>query len=200
MAKAKCNRCDRRFSNLRLRCPYCGAHRSKKTVRKEQEEMSRSKFIIGGVILLILIAAAVVLVVTSLYNNPQQNLDDNTNLMQPYNEDDGVTSVDNNNNNDNPNVGTAAGNENPTEQGIKSVNIVRDGEVQTDITMHEGDTYEFSYETNPAGSEEIPVWTSDDSSIAVVLQNGQVTAVGEGSTFINVTVGGKTGSMVVRVK
>ena len=65
--------------------------------------------------------------------------------------------------------------------------------------MQAGTTEEFSYVTNPAGTDELAIWTSDDESVAVVLQNGQVTAIGEGTTNINVKVGGQKGIMIVRV-
>jgi predicted nucleic acid-binding Zn-ribbon protein len=199
MAKIQCGRCDRRYSSLRLKCPYCGAHRSKKTIRREQNDVSGTKFLIGGLALLLLIAAVVVVVVISLRNGePLEEPTTEAETQQTeYVQDEGVVSVEGNSaeKTDTKQAEEAA------EQlaQIVSVNITQDGQVIEDTTMQAGTTEEFSYVTNPAATDELAIWTSDDESVAVVLQNGQVTAVGEGTTNINVKVGGQKGIMIVRV-
>lgn len=199
MAKIQCGRCDRRYSSLRLKCPYCGAHRSKKTIRREQNDVSGTKFLIGGLALLLLIAAVVVVVVISLRNGePLEEPTTEAETQQTeYVQDEGVVSVEGNSaeKTDTKQAEEAA------EQlaQIVSVNITQDGQVIEDTTMQAGTTEEFSYVTNPAGTDELAIWTSDDESVAVVLQNGQVTAIGEGTTNINVKVGGQKGIMIVRV-
>lgn len=50
----------------------------------------------------------------------------------------------------------------------------------------------------PSGVTDIPVWKSSDTSVAVV-QDGVVTAVGEGETTVTVDVGSKSASCVVTV-
>jgi len=201
MAKIQCGRCDRRYSSLRLKCPYCGAHRSKKTIRREQNDVSGTKFLIGGLALLLLIAAVVVVVVISLRNGepleePTTNTQTETQQTE-YVQDDGVVSVEG----ESTEPAETKPAEETTEQlsQIVSVNITQDGEVIEDTTMQAGTTEDFSYITNPTGTDELAIWTSDDESVAVVLQNGQVTAVGEGTTNINVKVGGQKGIMIVRV-
>ena len=198
MAKIQCGRCDRRYSSLRLKCPYCGAHRSKKTIRREQNDVSGAKFLIGGLALLLLIAAVVVVVVISLRNGEPLDEPTETQTQQTdYVQDDGVVSVEG----DSAETTDSKPAEETIDQlsQIVSVNVTQDGEVIEDTTMQAGTTEQFSYETNPTGTDELAIWTSDDESVAVVLQNGQVTAVGEGTTNINVKVGGQKGIMIVRV-
>ena len=192
MAKIQCGRCDRRYSSLRLKCPYCGAHRSKKTVRREENEVTGTKFLIGGLVLLLLIAAVVVVVVISLNSDKPVNEPASTEETETYAQDEGVKSV----------TGDTAEPEKTVETAsneIVSVSVVQDGEVVEDTTMTAGTTEEFSYETNPTGVDELAVWSSDDESVAVVLQNGTVTAVGEGTANITVKVGNQKGTMIVRV-
>ena len=194
MARVKCNRCDRHYSGMRLKCPYCGAHRSKKTVRKEQEEMSNSKFVIGGIVLIALIVAVVVLIIVSTRGGQPEAENETPQQTEEFTQDDGVESVE----------GTVDVEEEPvvedTEDQITSVNIVRNGEIKTDVTFYVGDTYAYTCQTEPAETEELAVWSSDNEAVAVVLQNGEVTALSEGEANITVTIGGQSASMLVRVK
>lgn len=206
MARIKCSRCDRHYSGMRLKCPYCGAHRSKKTVRKEQEEMSNSKFLIGGIILIALIVAVAILIIISASGSkPADKAENNNQNDQLYSQDDGVLSVDGTITNNDSNTDGSQPDDNkdsendPAEPVINSVSIVRNGEVKTDVTFYIGDTYGYSYETDPADADETAVWSSDNEDVAVVLQNGEVTALSEGIANITVTVGGKSASMIVRV-
>ena len=63
--QAKCSRCDRIYSGLRTRCPYCGARRRKKGKRTEDTDTAPWKMIIGGLLMLVLIAAVIVLLVNT---------------------------------------------------------------------------------------------------------------------------------------
>ncbi len=73
MAEVKCGRCDRRYSSLKSRCPYCGARRNKNGKHTENESNALAKLLIGIVILLLLVVAVVVLILSSLKanKNPQ---------------------------------------------------------------------------------------------------------------------------------
>ncbi len=63
--QVKCGRCDRTYSGLRSRCPYCGARRHKKGKRTTDGDNSTWKLIIGVLLIVVLIAAVVVILVTS---------------------------------------------------------------------------------------------------------------------------------------
>ena len=193
MAKVKCNRCDRRYSSMRLKCPYCGAHRSKNTVRREREDISGAKYLVGALIFLILIAAVVALVVTSMRSGGKTN-EPETPVGTEFTQDEGVNSVENENA---PDTQTDV-----TEEKVEitAVKILKDGEEQEEIELAMGETCELTCKTEPVETDDLAVWTSDDESIAVVMQNGQVTAVGEGTTAINVKVGEKTASVIIRVQ
>lgn len=201
MARIKCNRCDRFYSGMHLKCPYCGAHRSKNTVRKEQEEMSNSKLMVGGIILIALIVAVVILIIVSLSGNKPAENDNTTPETPDFTQSEGVDSIDGTAEGDDTEDGTnPEDDQTANEPVIESVSIVLNGTEKTDVSVRVGDKYDFDFETEPATTDEVAIWSSDDENVAVVMQNGEVSAVGSGTTFINVTVGGKTGSMVVRVK
>lgn len=68
--QVKCSRCDRKYSGLRTRCPYCGARRYARSKRAAQEDNSMWKVVVGVLLLVVLIAAVVVLIVTSANDTP----------------------------------------------------------------------------------------------------------------------------------
>ena len=94
ISDVKCGRCDRRYSGLRARCPYCGARRGKRGKHANDADNSKGKLIIGLLLILVLIVAVVVLVVTSINEkNRQQEQQNNEEQHQNFVDDDDVTSV-----------------------------------------------------------------------------------------------------------
>ena len=65
ISDVKCGRCDRRYSGLRSRCPYCGARRGKRGKHADDSDNSKAKILIGSLLILVLIVAVVVLIITS---------------------------------------------------------------------------------------------------------------------------------------
>ena len=68
--QAKCSRCDRKYSGLRTKCPYCGARRYVKSNRAVPNDNSTWKVILGILLLVVLIVAVVVLIATSGNTEP----------------------------------------------------------------------------------------------------------------------------------
>ncbi|MCR4809534.1 MAG: Ig-like domain-containing protein [Prevotella sp.] len=63
----------------------------------------------------------------------------------------------------------------------------------TSKTIEQGETFTATYTLTPSNATTKVTWSSDNESIATVTQNGIVTGVGVGSTFINVeTANGKS--------
>ena len=65
ISDVKCGRCDRRYSGLRNRCPYCGARRGKRGKHADDSDNSKAKIMIGSLLILVLLVAVIVLVITS---------------------------------------------------------------------------------------------------------------------------------------
>ena len=61
IAEVKCARCDRKYSGVRSRCPYCGARRIGRGKYSEEADDSRGKMLIGILIMAVLVVAAGVL-------------------------------------------------------------------------------------------------------------------------------------------
>ena len=68
--QAKCSRCDRKYSGLRTKCPYCGARRYVKSNRAVPNDNSMWKVILGILLLVVLIVAVIVLIATSGNTEP----------------------------------------------------------------------------------------------------------------------------------
>ena len=214
ISDVKCSRCDRRYSGLRTRCPYCGARRSQKGKRTSEDENSGLKIIIGALLILVLVIAAVVLIVTSnSKENDDNNADDNKNNVQDnnsdYNANDGVTSIDDPDDVNPPNTGiteNVPGENDDTNQPVNdvkvdSVTITYAGSATADFTMKVTESLNLGYKVSPEGYEPTQVtWASSDENIFVVLQSGKVTAVGAGTAELTVTVDGVSAKCVVRVK
>ena len=70
----------------------------------------------------------------------------------------------------------------------------------TSKTIEQGETFTATYTLTPSNAQTTVTWSSDNESIATVTQEGVVTGVGVGSTFINVeTANGKTASCKLTV-
>lgn len=67
-------------------------------------------------------------------------------------------------------------------------------------TLSIGDTVTLTANVEPSSASSTTVdWTSSDTNVATVDENGKVTAVGYGTATITATVGGKTAQCVVNV-
>ncbi|MBR6951310.1 MAG: SH3 domain-containing protein [Oscillospiraceae bacterium] len=64
VSDVKCGKCDRRYSGLRARCPYCGARRGKAGKHANKGGNTTGKLIVGLILILLLIAAVVFLILT----------------------------------------------------------------------------------------------------------------------------------------
>lgn len=210
----KCGRCDRRYSVLRGKCPYCGARRSKAGKRVGGSDSSTWKLVVGLLILLVLIVAVVVLLVTTLAgeeSNKPPVIDDEG---PTYNQGDGVDNLDDDNDPDLPDEPiipdepTTPDDSADVGQAITSVIMKCFGselsksagtDANYDISMGVGDVLNISYETTPVVEDADVKWESADENIIMVLQSGQVTAVGTGTTKLTLTVNGATAVCIVRV-
>lgn len=208
--EVKCPRCDRKFSGLRGRCPYCGTRRRSKGKRVSASDNSFWKLLISAVLLLVLIIAVVVLIVSALGDNNAEQEDD---TKDKYTADDGVQSV----------IGDEEDEEEPDtpddpvtqepEPVVPTVDAVRlepswGGELTKyngdgyhyDVTMKAGDKLTLVCKILPEDCEETPIWETDNDSVIIVMQSGEITAVGKGSATLSVTVGNITIKALVRVK
>ncbi len=197
--EVKCGRCDRKYSSIRSRCPYCGARKNrdgKDSSSGKNVQNNRLQFIIGVIVFIIIILAVIILVSASLKNREPEGADPSENP--------GVVSVDGNESappSDEP-VDTPPPTFVPTDPPatpapvVNSITLNRD-----DFTMFKvGETFQMTATLSPAGTEAEIIWISEDDNVVTVDQDGLVTAVDRGTTIVSATAGGITEECIVRVR
>lgn len=180
--QVKCGRCDRTYSGLRSRCPYCGAHRHKKGKRVSDGDNATWKLIIGILLIVVLIAAVVVILVTS----PKENEGDEGGGKTPPNgSQDGVD--------DQPGKdpdGSPTG-----DDTVKITVTAADGSEPRSLTVNVGEAVELTAAVTPDTVTDAPVWASSDESIVKIEAADEtglkynVSGVAAGTAAVTVTVG-----------
>ncbi|MBO6010320.1 MAG: Ig-like domain-containing protein, partial [Oscillospiraceae bacterium] len=184
--EVKCGRCDRRYSSIRSRCPYCGARKTNTDRKAEGGSASKGssqkwQLIVGAVILVIIIIAIILLVAHALKNKDIK--DDNPKTTSSLvNPDDGITSL------------TPDPTPTPTPT-VTSITLNR-----TDFTLNAiGAQWQMTATTSPAASGAEITWYSEDESVAIISETGMVTAINRGTTNVVAMAGGKQAKCIVRV-
>lgn len=213
----KCSRCDRKYSGLLAKCPYCGARRRKKSTRAVTSDNQTWKMVIGLLLLVVLIAAVIVLVVTSVSGDSDDE-DDTADVSGLTDLDQSVTSEGEDAVVDSSTI-TEDGldiieeeepveevEETPTITSVvityagSTVGVYNDDLGMREFTMSKLEELQLGLRVTPEDAEYEAVWASSDESVVIVLQTGQITAVGSGTATISVTVGTVTTEVYVRVK
>ena len=200
ISEVKCGRCDRRFSGLRSRCPYCGARRGKRGKQSYESENSKAKMIIGVALMLVLIVAVAVLLITSL--SDKTNPDDVSSPPPSIPDSDGVDGADGSSPPPSPDVDDDPVTTSPDVPVavIESIKIMYAGYEKTDVTVKIGEKLKFDTKTVPADTDEPVVWTSSNEAVFVVLSTGQVTGIAVGDETLTVTCGDATWECIIRVR
>ena len=219
ISEVKCARCDRKYSGVRSRCPYCGARRIGSGKYSEEGDNSRGKMIIGVLILAVLVVAAGVLLFTTPRPDdtivPEVEISDSESPPELPDEDSNTSMQ---------GTGTPV-EETPEEveetpetsetppRKVESVVIlfaktpIQDNDFSTNV----GDKTPLTVRIEPAGVEfddEI-VWESSDRSVFEVVKDStdgtsaMVTSIGSGSArmaTLTVTVGDIKAECIVRIR
>ncbi len=221
----KCGRCDRRYSGLRARCPYCGARRGKRGKHARDNDNSAGRVVIGLILVVVLIVAVVAVIATNM-TEQQPDAGDAT-LGGNIADSDGVTNLegvgadDGENSGEGDDAGTedggtdagaATGTEGDTEgddagaglgvsTAVNTLYITNpwSDDPQTDFTASVGDTIQFSYVAEPNFEDAEVLWETSDENVFVILQTGEFSAVGPGNAKLSLTVNDKTISLYVVV-
>lgn len=203
ITEIKCGRCDKRYSALRGRCPYCGARRSSKGKYAGDPDNIKGRTIIGILILVALLAAVITLIIISVRNDegnepvpPSSSgfIDDSTNTSIP-----GISP-------DPSPTPTPVESFEPPPPSVQSVAITYAGTVKVDITEAVGTTLTLKARILPEDTKLVPEWTSSDPTVFDVVPEDttamavKVTMLTKGQATLTVTVGDKTAECVIRVK
>ena len=213
ISEIKCARCDRKYSGIRSRCPYCGARRIGRGKFSEDTDNSRGKMLIGVLIMAVLVVAAGIL----LFTTPPSEAPDNSGALAQTppsasipddldNESmDGIHEVDPP---DTPGPSESSPPTTPPAPQVRSVDIVygRAGTVKTDITEKIGVKLPLRARIEPLGTTDEIIWKSSDEKVFQVTPSNtegmQVTVVGVGvgTATLTVTVGNVEAKCIIRMK
>lgn len=209
VSDVKCGRCDRRYSGLRARCPYCGARRSKRGKYAEPHDNTRVKIIVGVLILAVLIVATMVLIFSSLpekepvMENPTPAASSPGDVETPDEGENGPLL---------PGSGDVDTIEDPEDEtslpspevtpppatAVTSVEITYLGKVKTDITVRVGEKVPMSVKTVPDTDKPV-TWKSTNENVFMVLSDGTVTGIAKGTAELIATVDGVEARCTIRV-
>ena len=210
IADVKCGRCDKNYSALRTRCPYCGARRGSAGKHAGDRDNLKGKVIVGTIFLLIILAAVAVLLVSSIKDGAKdpESVDPTPNIVG----EDDVSSV------ENPDYTPPPPEETPppatpvpTLESVRLIfgasEVARDPDTgHYDFSIKVGETLTFKVKLNPEGIEDVkPTWSSADTTVFDVVpdvdgMSAKVTGFKRANAKMTITVDGIEIEAIVRVK
>ena len=211
IAEVKCARCDRKYSGVRSRCPYCGARRIGRGKYSEEAENAKGKMLVGILILSVLVVAVVVLLATaekpedtSLSGYMPEQTEHTAEQALPGEE--GNTSM------PGPSMQPSAS-PSPVEETspeaptpvVTSVTITYAGIMKDDFTAKIGEQVPLKVRIEPAGIEAEAEWISSNTNVFEVVAKdtagieAKVTGKGKGDATLTVKVGDIEAKCIVRV-
>ena len=195
--EVKCGRCDKRYSSIHSKCPYCGAKKNRDGKTASAGDNTKWQVVVGLIVLIAIIVAVVILLVQSLKDrDPEPSPGVKTPPSSTPSS--SVSTVTANPSTPSPSP-TPVATPTPTptpEPVVNSIVLSRE-----DFTLSgKGDSYTIVATISPAGSSAEIIWISEDPNVATVDDTGKVVAVANGSTIVSATAGGITKECVVRVR
>ncbi len=206
--EAKCSRCDRKFSALRTRCPYCGARRNIPSKRAD-DDGAMWRMVVGLALLAILLIAIIVMIAGASRDKKEADALASASAAAALEAKNATPSTP-------PTMPpTASPTMTPVPVTIESVQL-RYGEDELAVVEEmEGITYRYDVTLGkdevlaltcyivPATVTSEITWASSNDSVFTVrgMENGvgELTAVGEGTAFLSVTVENVTVQALIRV-
>ena len=213
ISEVKCARCDRKYSGVRSRCPYCGARRIGRGKYSEDSDNSKGKMLIGVLIMSVLVIAVAVMLFST--EKPEA-----TDVDSPQiNSTDGINNPGDDDNTEmpgkNPVIPTLPVEPNvdetpeptisPTPE-VRSVTITYANRETKDFTVKVGESVSLRVRIDPVGVEEEIIWTSSNRNVFEVVEtntektNAKVTGIGTGVATLTVSVGDVVAECTVRGK
>ena len=206
--KVKCGRCDRSYSGLKLRCPYCGASRSRGGKRSVDADDANARRMMKVLLAAVLLIAVVSMVVLDLPAEPIGGGDPGGGPGMTQGG--GQTGGDENGENGNGAERTPLPTPEPTPPPpvVTSVNIrwgAQQGDAN-DMTLRVGNEIELWSEIWPSDAEDLVRWVSDNHLVALITVDPDdhrrvtVEARSAGQTIIRATAGDESAEVIVRVR
>ena len=199
----KCARCDRKYSGVRSRCPYCGARRIGRGKYSEGSDNAKGKMLISVLIMAVFAVAAAVLLFTTPIDaeaiDPEDDPAISTDPEADINSEPGVY----------PEETSTPPPVIPEEPEVilevTSITITYGGsplQYGNEFSIKVGERIELGARIEPPSVEATPEWSSSDEEIfaAVPVVGGvAVTGIGVGNATLIVEAGDKVVECTVRV-
>ena len=209
VTEIKCGKCDRMYSGLRSKCPYCGTRRISRGKYSNDNESSTGKILIAVLIMAVFVVATGVLLFTteveevpdvSLSTEEETEPEDDlvslpaANPVAPVEEEEEEEPQENE-----PLIPRSISvryNNNPLIRGSEG----------DEFSFKVGDSLTLTAKIEPLGVQAEIIWaTSDQSIFEVTPTNAEKTeavvrAIGRGTGRLTVTVGELVETVIVRVQ
>ena len=190
----KCAVCDRKYSGVRSRCPYCGARRIGRGKYSEDSDNSRGKMLISVLIMAVFTVAAGVLLFTTPVEAESTPSGNDPGIVVPGDDDthgqDGIHPV-------------PPPTEPPTEPPttlppleVTGITITYDGTPKVEFMARIGEVVPLRIRLEPVGIDAEIIWSSSNTEVFDVVPvdiNGSgatVTGIGRGTATLTVAAGG----------
>ncbi len=208
--EAKCSRCDRKFSALRTRCPYCGARRNV-AGKRSADEGSVWRMVVGLSLLAILLIAIIVMIAGASRDKKEADALASASAAAAWAAENATPEVP-------PTMPvTPSPSPTPVPVIIESLQLRYGEDELAVVEWDDGVTAEYRYDLTLSADEVLALscyivpetvqaeitWASSDDKVFTVrsLEGnvGELTAVGEGTAYLNVTVENVTIKALIRV-
>jgi len=198
----KCARCDRKYSGVRSRCPYCGARRIGRGKYSEDSDNAKGKMLISILIMAVFTVGAGILLFTTPVDADAQNPADSPALSNPEGDINSEPSLV-------PDP-TPTPTPEPPDEPVAPLEVVsvaiwvpRSHQV-TDFTIKLGESIELTVVLEPPGIENTVdiIWEVTDEDkleFAHVVGGIKLTGIEKGSAQLKVIAGDKEASTWVRI-
>ena len=198
----KCARCDRKYSGVRSRCPYCGARRIGRGKYSEGSDNAKGKMLISVLIMAVFAVAAAILLFSTPIDAEAQDTEDDPVISTPEDE---IDSLDGLYPEEPPTPPPVIPEEPIAELEVSSITITFGGsplQYGNEFSIKVGQRIELGARIEPPSVEVTPEWSSSNEEIfaAVPVVGGvAVTAIKVGNATLIVEAGDKVVECTVRV-
>jgi len=197
----KCARCDRKYSGVRSRCPYCGARRIGRGKYTEDADNAKGKMLISILILSVFTVAAGVMLFTTPTDSSALPTDDPS-ISNPEGDVDAFPGFPV----DDPPTPTPPVIDTPAPLVLERVQIHKTlGQGRAEdlsFWLSKDSSYDLTAFLDPPGID-IPIsWSSSDETVFLIEEvfgGVRLHFIGVGTARIILTVGDKEDSCIIRV-
>ena len=203
--KVKCSRCDRSYSGLKNKCPYCGTSRSRGSKRTNDSPDSGARRMIQMLLALVLVVTVISMIATGGGDDNEQL---GTGITQTQQEEENENNGDTEGQGDYETPPPPPPEPTPTPNAVTGLEIrwqFQQGNIN-EMTLSTGDSLEVWADVFPTDADTTGIdWSTDSPAIANIRVEAddfsriELMAVGSGIATITVTAGGQTAELIVRV-